>query len=166
MRHYTAGRGRLNVEHMLEVLAGVGTSAPGEIEALARAVLEARAQLTSCILVLVAWDGPRRRLAVGPVEADIGHLLGGEAHLLLGASAEAERDVGDAGREARQQTGMDLAVHEHQAHLGRRGGKNSFGQHVGRRAGSGGKPSAASMTIAESIPYRHGKAASGDKVDL
>ncbi len=63
MRHYTAGRGRLHAEHMLEVLAGVGPSAPAGIEALARAVLEARAQLTSCILVLVAWDEPRRRLA-------------------------------------------------------------------------------------------------------
>jgi uncharacterized protein (DUF58 family) len=63
VRHTTAGRGRLHAEHMLEVLAGVGPSAVGEIEALARAVLEARAQLTSCILVLLAWDEPRRRLA-------------------------------------------------------------------------------------------------------
>ena len=30
---------------------------------LARAVLEARAQLASCILVLVTWDEARRRLA-------------------------------------------------------------------------------------------------------
>lgn len=63
VRHYTAGRGRLHAEHMLEVLAGVGPSAPKEIAALARAVLEARAQLTSCILVLLAWDEARRRLA-------------------------------------------------------------------------------------------------------
>ncbi|MGH8709049.1 MAG: hypothetical protein ACREVD_13445, partial [Burkholderiales bacterium] len=31
--------------------------------ALARAVLEARARLASCILVLVTWDEARRRLA-------------------------------------------------------------------------------------------------------
>jgi uncharacterized protein (DUF58 family) len=63
VRHYTAGRGQLHTEHMLEVLAGVGASAPGAFAALARAVLEQRAQLASCILVLVAWDESRRRLA-------------------------------------------------------------------------------------------------------
>jgi uncharacterized protein (DUF58 family) len=63
LRHYVAGRGQLHAEHMLEVLAAVGPSAPRAFEPLARAVLEARAQLTSCILVLVAWDAPRRRLA-------------------------------------------------------------------------------------------------------
>jgi uncharacterized protein (DUF58 family) len=63
VRHYVAGRGQLHAEHMLEVLAGVGPSAPQGFEALARAVLEARAQLASCILVLVSWDEARRRLA-------------------------------------------------------------------------------------------------------
>ena len=63
VRHYTAGRGQLHAEHMLEVLAGVGASAPGEFAALSRAVLEQRAQFASCILVLVAWDEARRRLA-------------------------------------------------------------------------------------------------------
>ena len=63
LRHYVAGRGQLHAEHMLEVLAGVGPSAPQGFAALARAVLEARAQLASCILVLVSWDGARRRLA-------------------------------------------------------------------------------------------------------
>jgi uncharacterized protein (DUF58 family) len=63
VRHYVAGRGQLRAEHMLEVLASVGPSAPQGFEALARAVLEARAQLASCILVLVTWDEARRRLA-------------------------------------------------------------------------------------------------------
>jgi uncharacterized protein (DUF58 family) len=63
VRRYVAGRGQLQAEHMLEVLAGVGPSAPAAFEALARAVLEARGQLASCILVLVSWDEARRRLA-------------------------------------------------------------------------------------------------------
>jgi uncharacterized protein (DUF58 family) len=63
VRHYVAGRGQLHAEHMLAVLAGVGPSAPQGFAALARAVLEARAQLASCILVLVSWDEARRRLA-------------------------------------------------------------------------------------------------------
>jgi hypothetical protein len=63
VRHYVAGRGRLHADPMLEVLAGVGASAPQAFPALARAVLESRAQLASCILVLVGWDEPRRQLA-------------------------------------------------------------------------------------------------------
>jgi uncharacterized protein (DUF58 family) len=63
VRHYVAGRGQLQSEHMLEVLAGVGPSAPQGFDALARTVLEARVQLASCILVLVDWDAARRRLA-------------------------------------------------------------------------------------------------------
>jgi len=63
VRHYTAGRGQLQAEHMLEVLAGVGASAPQDFAALARVVLEQRAQLASCVLVLVGWDEARRRLA-------------------------------------------------------------------------------------------------------
>jgi uncharacterized protein (DUF58 family) len=63
VRHYVAGRGQLQAEHMLEVLAGVGPSAPQGFAALAHAVLEARSQLASCILVLVTWDEARRRLA-------------------------------------------------------------------------------------------------------
>lgn len=63
VRHYTAGRAQLHAEHMLEVLAGVGASAPQEFATLARAVLEQQAQLASCILVLVSWDEPRRQFA-------------------------------------------------------------------------------------------------------
>src|SRR6185312_15404402 len=39
VRAYTAGRGQMRAEHMLEVLAGVGPSAPGAFDTLARAVL-------------------------------------------------------------------------------------------------------------------------------
>jgi uncharacterized protein (DUF58 family) len=72
VRHYTAGRGQLHAEHLLEVLAGAGPSAPGEFDTLARAVLAEQAQLASCILVLQGWDEARRglaeRLAAGGIE--------------------------------------------------------------------------------------------------
>jgi uncharacterized protein (DUF58 family) len=60
VRTYTAGRGQMQVEHMLEVLAGVTPSAPGEFGSLARAVMGQRAALTSCIVVLLAWDDERK----------------------------------------------------------------------------------------------------------
>jgi uncharacterized protein (DUF58 family) len=63
VRHYVSGRGQLHAEQMLEALAGVGPSAPDAFEGLARAALAERAQLASCILVFVAWDEARRRLA-------------------------------------------------------------------------------------------------------
>jgi uncharacterized protein (DUF58 family) len=63
VHHSTAGRGQLHAEHMLETLAGVGPSALQDFEKLAHAVLAQRAQLASCILVLVAWDEARRALA-------------------------------------------------------------------------------------------------------
>ncbi|MGH8518974.1 MAG: DUF58 domain-containing protein, partial [Panacagrimonas sp.] len=53
VRTYTAGRGQMQLEHMLEVLAGVAPSRPEEFSALARAVLALRAALSSCILVLL-----------------------------------------------------------------------------------------------------------------
>jgi uncharacterized protein (DUF58 family) len=60
VRAYTAGRGQLQAEHMLEVLAGVAGSDPREFGALARAVLARRASLSSVIAILVAWDAERR----------------------------------------------------------------------------------------------------------
>jgi len=51
----------MNAEHMLEVLAAVGTSSPGEFEALARAVLARRASLSSVIVIFVSWDEHRAR---------------------------------------------------------------------------------------------------------
>jgi len=59
----TAGRGQLHAEQMLETLAGVRASEPAGFERLERAVLAQCAQLTSCVLVLVAWDEVRRALA-------------------------------------------------------------------------------------------------------
>ncbi len=88
VRHYVAGRGQLHAHHMLEVLAGVGPSAPHGFDALARAVLEARAQLASCILVLATWDEARRRLAESLAAG------GTEVRaILVCASADAPRDA-------------------------------------------------------------------------
>jgi len=61
VRAYTAGRGQMRAEHMLEVLAGVGPSPAGDFEALARAVLGRRATLSSVIVILVTWDEARAR---------------------------------------------------------------------------------------------------------
>ena len=60
VRTYTAGRGQMQLEHMLEVLAGVSPSAPADFADLARAVLAQRAGLTSCIVVLLEWDAARQ----------------------------------------------------------------------------------------------------------
>ena len=61
VRAYTAGRGQMNAEHMLEALAGVGPSVPREFEALARAVMARRATLSSVIAIFVSWDAERER---------------------------------------------------------------------------------------------------------
>lgn len=60
VRTYTAGRGQLHIEHMLEVLAGVAPSRPQDFSALAAAVLGQRPALSSCVVVLLAWDDERR----------------------------------------------------------------------------------------------------------
>jgi len=60
VRTYTAGRGQLRLDHMLEVLAGVLPSPPAEFDGLARAVLGQRQRLSSCVVVLLAWDEARR----------------------------------------------------------------------------------------------------------
>jgi uncharacterized protein (DUF58 family) len=62
---YTAGRGQMRTEHLLEVLAGLAPSAPDDFDALADAVRAHRHRLTSCILVLLAWDEPRRAFVDG-----------------------------------------------------------------------------------------------------
>ena len=59
----TAGRGQLQSEHMLEVLAAVGPSEPGAFPALVRAITARRESLTSVILILLSWDEERRKLA-------------------------------------------------------------------------------------------------------
>jgi len=63
IRAYTAGRGQLQSEHMLEVLAAAGPSDVTAFAGLARAVLARRASLSSVILILLSWDDERRRLA-------------------------------------------------------------------------------------------------------
>jgi len=60
---YTAGRGQLQSQHMLEVLAAVAPSQPAAFSELARAVIARRESLSSVILVLLGWDEERRKLA-------------------------------------------------------------------------------------------------------
>ena len=57
---YTTGRGQMRAEHLLEVLAGLAPSAPEAFETLANRVRAHRHRLTSCIVVLLDWDEPRR----------------------------------------------------------------------------------------------------------
>ena len=59
---FTAGRGQLQAQQLLEVLAAVTPQVGGEFQTLADAVLGSRAALSSAILVLLAWDEPRREL--------------------------------------------------------------------------------------------------------
>jgi len=60
---YTAGRGQLQSEHMLEVLAAAMPSEAGAFSGLSRAVIARRESLSSVILILLSWDEERRRLA-------------------------------------------------------------------------------------------------------
>lgn len=57
---YTAGRGQLQTAQMLEVLAGVRASRPEAFRQLAGAVLGRHGELSSVIVVLLAWDEARR----------------------------------------------------------------------------------------------------------
>jgi uncharacterized protein (DUF58 family) len=59
---YTAGRGHLHAQQLLEVLAAVSPYNDGDFSALADSVLANRAGLSSAILVMLAWDAPRREL--------------------------------------------------------------------------------------------------------
>lgn len=59
-RSYTAGRGQMQLEHLLEILAGVSPSPPQSFAVLSSAVLAQQARLASCIVVLLAWDEARR----------------------------------------------------------------------------------------------------------
>ena len=61
LRAYSAGRGQLRAEHMLEALAGVGSSEPAAFSGLSRAVLARRATLSSVIAIFVAWDEERAK---------------------------------------------------------------------------------------------------------
>lgn len=57
---YTAGVGQLHVDGLLEILAGVRALENGSFSELRTAVLERRASLSSCILILTAWDRVRQ----------------------------------------------------------------------------------------------------------
>jgi uncharacterized protein (DUF58 family) len=60
VHRYTTGRGQMPAEQLLEVLAGLAPSGPEAFESLADAVRAHRHRLTSCIVLLLAWDEPRR----------------------------------------------------------------------------------------------------------
>ncbi len=60
---YTAGRGQMQSESLLEILAGVRASAAADFRRLHAAVLARRAALSGCILILLAWDEARQALA-------------------------------------------------------------------------------------------------------
>jgi len=62
VHQYTAGRGQLPADRMLEILASVAPGPRDAFAALARAVLAQRARLSSCILVFVDWDDARAAL--------------------------------------------------------------------------------------------------------
>jgi len=59
---YTAGRGHLQTEGLLEVLAHVEPCAAERIDRLGAILAEHRQRLSGCILVLLAWDSQRRQL--------------------------------------------------------------------------------------------------------
>jgi uncharacterized protein (DUF58 family) len=69
---YSAGRGQLHAQQLLEVLAAVSPYSKGEFSLLADSVMANCAGLSSAILVLLAWDEPRRdlvkRLQAGGVQ--------------------------------------------------------------------------------------------------
>ena len=56
---HTAGRGQLQPDGLLEVLAGVRPSTEGSLDALHDAIASRRAQTSACLLVLLDWDAAR-----------------------------------------------------------------------------------------------------------
>ena len=59
---YTAGRGLLQVDSLLEVLAHVQPNRTGSFTMLREVILERAGRLSGCILILLDWDEPRRAL--------------------------------------------------------------------------------------------------------
>jgi len=59
---YTAGRGQMQPESLVEILAGVRATAESGFRRLHDAVLARRAALSGCILILLAWDEARQAL--------------------------------------------------------------------------------------------------------
>ncbi len=58
----TSGRGVGQAHQLLEVLAAVQPSRDPQIDALEQLVMQHRQSVSGCILVLLAWDPPRRAL--------------------------------------------------------------------------------------------------------
>ena len=69
---HTAGRGQATNVHLLEILSGIGPSQPAQFEQLAREVLAMRGTLSSAVLVLLAWDAPRKELVAALSGAGLG----------------------------------------------------------------------------------------------
>ncbi len=59
---FTAGRGQLDVEQLLEVLAHVRPCPARGVDALEATLAAHRERLTGCLLVLLGWDAARQRL--------------------------------------------------------------------------------------------------------
>jgi uncharacterized protein (DUF58 family) len=59
---FTAGRGVAHGEQLLEILAGVDLHPGGDPAGLEPLVFRHIGRLSGCILILLAWDAPRRRL--------------------------------------------------------------------------------------------------------
>jgi uncharacterized protein (DUF58 family) len=57
----TAGRGLGGAEKLLEVLAGVQPCTDKDFEELRLSVVRRHSELSGCIVILLAWDEPRRR---------------------------------------------------------------------------------------------------------
>jgi uncharacterized protein (DUF58 family) len=90
VRAYTAGRGQMQSEHMLEVLAAVSPSEPAAFAELARAVVARREHLSSVILILLDWDETRRALvsSLRAAGAEVRVLPPGILHLAPGNIAQ------------------------------------------------------------------------------
>jgi len=59
---FTAGRGLAQADQMLEILAAVRGCGDKSFQSLEHLVLDHVAVVSGCVLVLLAWDEPRRRL--------------------------------------------------------------------------------------------------------
>jgi uncharacterized protein (DUF58 family) len=59
---YTAGRGQMQPESLVEILAGVRACADRAFRVLHDALLARRAALSGCVLILLAWDEARQAL--------------------------------------------------------------------------------------------------------
>ncbi|MBU2547193.1 MAG: DUF58 domain-containing protein [Proteobacteria bacterium] len=62
---FTCGRGLAHMDRMLEILAAVRPCRDKPFEALTPVIMERSDLLSACVLVLLAWDDPRRELVRG-----------------------------------------------------------------------------------------------------